>query len=260
MKSSRSSSVSPSSSPRTIPASTAWRSPSRPGAIARATCARRRSERPPMPPRRPTIRQSRPCRTTWTPRRASQPRSSKPSSGPRGAATVARSSSTAPWGGERPSGSSSSTRSRSRRSSKRRTSAGSRSANVDRRTGPVTTAVTAAERPISGVSTLASRASSRTLPHHQPASASASAQAGSRALGIVAAPSSQRDEHDRTRRRRTNRVRQGQPDARREHEQCRPGALDQGNTTSRSCSTRAGPMPGIASRSSTERKPPCSAR
>ena len=141
-----------------------------------------------MPPRRPTIRQSRPCRTTWTPRRASQPRSSKPSSGPRGAAMVARSSSTAPCGGERPSGSSSSTRSRSRRSSKRRTSAGSRSANVDRRTGPVTTAVTAAERPISGRSTLASRASSRALPHHQPASASASAQAGSRALGIVVAP------------------------------------------------------------------------
>ncbi len=53
--------------------------------MARATCARSRSETPPIPPRRPTTRHSPPRRTTWTPRRASQPRSSKPSSGPRGA-------------------------------------------------------------------------------------------------------------------------------------------------------------------------------
>ena len=50
------------------------------------------------------------------------------------------------------------------------------------------------------------------------------------------------------------------PDAGGEDEQRRPAALDDardhGETRSRSCSTRAGPMPGIASRSSTERKPP----
>ena len=101
--------------------------------------------------------------------RASRARRSRPPG--RAARTrLPRSSSTAPWGGERPSGNSSSTRSRSERSSKRRTSAGRRSAKVDLRTGPVTTAVTAAERPTSGRSTLRSKASSRTLPHHQPAS------------------------------------------------------------------------------------------
>ena len=53
-------------------------------------------------------------------------------------------------------------------------------------------------------------------------------------------------------------------DAAREDEERRPTALDHtrdhGETRSRSCSTRAGPIPGIASRSSTERKPPCAAR
>ena len=153
-----------------------------------------------MPPRRPTIRQSRPCRTTWTPRRASQPRSSKPSSGPRGAATVARSSSTAPWGGERPSGSSSSTRSRSERSSKRRTSAGSRSANVDLRTGPVTTAVTAAERPISGTSTLRVE---RVEPQRSPTTsrrAAAPARRPAAARSGVAPPRARRRDEHRARR------------------------------------------------------------
>ena len=55
-----------------------------------------------------------PRRTTCTPRRASHPRSSKPVSGPRGATGRAHSSSTAPCGGARSGGSSSSTRSRIR--------------------------------------------------------------------------------------------------------------------------------------------------
>ena len=38
------------------------------------------------------------------------------------------------------------------------------------------------------------------------------------------------------------------------------GPLDHGPTSSRSWSIRTGPMPGIASRSSTVRKPPCAAR
>ena len=70
-----------------------------PGAIARATCARSRSATPPIPPRRPTIRQSPPCSTTWTPRRASQPRSSKPSR-PHAGGDRARKSRTAPCGGD----------------------------------------------------------------------------------------------------------------------------------------------------------------
>ena len=173
--------MSPSSSPSTIPASTARRSPSSPTAIARATCARSRSETPPIPPRRPTMRQSPPRRTTWTPRRASQPRSSKPSSGPLGAVTTARRVRTAPCGGERPRGSSSRTRSRIERPPNWRTSAGTRSAKRVRRTGPVTVAVRGAERPSSGLSTLRSKASRRALPHHQPTRASATAHAGTRA-------------------------------------------------------------------------------
>ena len=67
------------------------------------------------------------------------------------------------------------------------------------------------------------------------------------------------DEHDQERG-RLDAVRRRQPHARSEHEQCRPGAFDHGVVRSRSCSMRAGPIPGIASRSSTERKPPCAAR
>ena len=168
--------MSPSSSPSTIPASTARRSPPSPGAIARATWARSLSETPPIPPRLPTIRQSPPCSTTWTPRRASQPRSSKPFSAPRGAPIVTRRTRMAPCGGERPTGSSSRTRSRSARASNRRASAGTRIANGVFRAGPVTTTVAPADRPISGANTLRSRASSRTLPHHQPTRTSANAR------------------------------------------------------------------------------------
>ena len=45
----------------------------------------------------------------------------------------------------------------------------------------------AADRPISGANTLRSRASSRTLPHHQPTRTRASAQAGKRTSGAMAA-------------------------------------------------------------------------
>ena len=67
------------------PSSSASRSPVAPLASADATCRCSRSATPPIPPRRPTSRGFRPRSTTWTPRRASQPRSSKPVSGPRGA-------------------------------------------------------------------------------------------------------------------------------------------------------------------------------
>ncbi len=61
-------------------------------------------------------------------------------------------------------------------------------------------------------------------------------------------------------------VREREPDCRAPSARPRPASLDglpdadHGVTRSRSCSTRAGPIPGIASRSSTERKGPCAWR
>ena len=60
-----------------------------------------------------------------------------------------------------------------------------------------------------------------------------------------------------------NPVRGGEPRAGRTDEQRRPVELDgspHGVTSSRSCSTRVGPIPGTASRSSTDRNGPCSVR
>ena len=91
----------PLSSPSTMPASSGRRSPVVPRARVDSTCARNRSATPPIPPRRPTTRGCSPRSTTWTPRRASQPRSSKPVSGPRGSTGRARSSRTEPCGGAR---------------------------------------------------------------------------------------------------------------------------------------------------------------
>src|SRR6185295_15807551 len=51
-------------------------------------------------------------------------------------------------------------------------------------------------------------------------------------------------------------VRSGQPEAKAAGEQVWSRAQDHGAATSRSCSMRAGPIPGIASRSSTELKAP----
>ena len=103
---------SPSSSPSTIPSSTARRSPETPDASAEAMADRSHPRPPPRPPRRPTTSGSRPRRTTWTPWRRSQVRSSKPSSLDRGLATRTESSRIEPWGGDRPTGSWSRTGSR----------------------------------------------------------------------------------------------------------------------------------------------------
>ena len=87
-------------------------------------------------------------------------------------------------------------------------------------------------------------------------------RAGRQPRARVTAPRRRGEDDDQAEheRRSARGVRKRQPEARGEHEQGGPAALDHGDTSSRSCSTRAGPMPGIASRSSTERKPPCVAR
>ncbi len=174
----------PSSSPRTIPARSARRSPVVPRASVLSTCARNRSATPPIPPRRPTMRVPSPRSTTWMPRRASQACSSKPVSGPRGATGRARSSSTAPCGGARSGGSSRSTRSRNCDVPKRRTSPGTRTANGVDRAGPVTTTRAAAVWPMRSASTLRSSASLRSVPHHSPASASAVAASARRVASL----------------------------------------------------------------------------
>ena len=93
------------------PSTSARRSPVSPGEDERRSHRRSRSATPPRPPRFPTTCHSSTWRTTCTPCRRSQVRSSKPRFGPRGALTTARRLRRAPCGGARPSGSSSSTRS-----------------------------------------------------------------------------------------------------------------------------------------------------
>jgi hypothetical protein len=167
-KSSRRSSDRPSSSPSTTPARTARRSPPRPGAIEREIRARRRSAKPATPPRRPTARHRSARTITCTPRRRSHVRSSKPSSGPRGARISPITSMRAPCGGERAGGKRRSTGSRSSRLPNRRTSAGMRSENSERRPGPVIARTNRPACPISGASALRSIASRRALAHDHP--------------------------------------------------------------------------------------------
>src|SRR5579884_45297 len=115
------------------------------------------------------------------PCRRSQVRSSKPFDGPRGARTTASTLSSAPWGGERPSGSWSWARSPPTSApSNMRTRAGTRCANMPRRASAVTSTRARPAVPIRPVKGLRSRASRRTLPHHQPASTSEAATAPSR--------------------------------------------------------------------------------
>ena len=175
----------PLSSPSTIPASRRRRSPVVPLASVASTCARSRSATPPIPPRRPTMRARSPRSTTWTPRRASQPRSSKPVSGPRGSTGRARNSRMDPCGGARSGGSSRSTRSRIRVAPKRVTSAGIRNANGVRFGGPVVTTRADAVSPIRAASALRSSASPRSVPHHRPAHASATAPSASRCIPLA---------------------------------------------------------------------------
>ncbi len=154
---------------------TARRSPPSPGAIERARRARSPSAKPASPPRRPTMRQRDAWTTTWTPWRRSHVRSSKPSLGPRGRRISPVSSRSAPCGGERPTGSRSRTGSRIASSPNRRIWAGTRRSYRERRAGPVTATRARSAVPTWRSSGLRSSASSRALPHHQPASARATA-------------------------------------------------------------------------------------
>ena len=169
-KSCRTVSGRPSSSPSTTPRTIPRRSPVVPRPTAVSMRSRRRSPIPDTPPRRPIRRQSPPRMTTWIPCRASQARSSNPpsSEGVRGATTRASVWRIAPRGGERPTGSVRSTRSRMRRPRNVRTSAGTRTAHVVRRAGPVVTSSVRPELPILASSTLWSSASRRSDPHQSP--------------------------------------------------------------------------------------------
>ena len=111
--------MSPLSSPSTTPSRTARRSPANPGAEAPRSHVRSRSPAPASPPRRPAALQSSTRKTTCTPCRRSQVRSSKPFAGSRGSRTSASTSMSAPCGGARPSGNSSWTRSSTGAPSKR---------------------------------------------------------------------------------------------------------------------------------------------
>ena len=233
--------------------------------MPRESCSRRRSAKPDSPPRRPTMRQRSALTTTCTPWRRSHVRSSKPFCGPRGRRISPTRSRIAPCGGDRPAGSLSSTGSRIDSSPKRRIWAGTRRSNGERRAGPVTTTIARSAVPTSSESGLRSSASSRALPHHQPASASAIPRAGNRHAGgnddrarTLPPTAMQRHGHGRV----PPEIGRGEPEAERRREQVRPRAEQplQGAATSRSCSIRAGPIPGIASSSSSELNAPCFCR
>ena len=181
-----------------------------------------------------------------------------------GSVTSTGSRSTDPWGGERPTGSWSRTGSRTSRPAKRSTRAGRRIAYCVRRAGPVTTTRATAARPISAVSGLRSIASIRSEPHHQPPSASPSASSANRARGACRRHDGGEDRQRRDGERPAP-VSIGGRDPRAEARQQQVGNVereppDHGTTSSRSSSIVAGPIPGTASSSSTERNAPCAVR
>ena len=123
------------------------------------------------------------------------------------------------------------------------------------------------DRPLGGPdprerAALRSSASSRALPHHQPDErerdrrAQAASTPREEQPSTATRPSAGQDDHGRGARAQ---VRAGQPKAEAAGKQVRARAQEalHGAATSRSCSIRAGPMPGIASSSSSELKAPC---
>ena len=125
------------------------------------------SPAPKTPPRRPTIRHAWPRSTAWIPCRRSQRASSKPFDGPGGARSSPTSFSLAPWGGARPSGSSSRAGSRVRSVPQRSTSTRIRWSNAPARGGSWTSTRACSNVPIRGESALRSSWASRTLPQPQ---------------------------------------------------------------------------------------------
>ena len=190
------------------------------------------------------------------PCRRSQVRSSKPFDGPRGSRTTASRLTRAPWGGARPSGSSSWTSSSTRRVPKRLTRAKMRCWNIPTRGSAVTTADTRAARSTSASSGLRSSASSRALPHHQPAAATRSAPTAS----VRRARRRREDEQPRGTSHQlapaleAHEIGQTEPGHRSRGDDVGRKHSSHGTTSPCSSEIRAGPMPGIASSPSTERE------
>ena len=179
-KRSRSSSLRPSSSPRTRPARTARRSPDRPGAIEAASRRRIRSTR-----RRSRLAGRRPASSGRGRRRARRgvvgPRARRSRRAARAAlAARPRSRSARPAEEPGPTGARGARLRGAPSAGTREPCAGTRSWNGVRRAGPVISITDGPTSPIRGASTLRSRASRRTLPHQRPPSARATASAASR--------------------------------------------------------------------------------
>ena len=249
---------------------------------ARARAARRRSSRPTASSTRSRMRSPTPGDTAAAPdlspvpahatrrgspaARARLPRRIRRSAG-RGSGTRTTVSRIVPRGGERPTGSRRSTRSsEARLAAKRsprlasRTAHGSFAARApSRRAAPV---------PIRRLFDRARSDSSpraSALPTTGPQSrATRRAQPPARVTRSGTTASARTpDEHDPGRGGSERRVRSREPGAGRAGQQRGPVLLDDsphGVTRSRSCSIRVGPMPGTASRSSTDLNGPCSAR
>ena len=211
-----------------------------------------------VPPRWPTICQSEPATTTWT--APAEPRALVEAvRGRTRRFSRASSSRIAPWGGERPTGSSSRTGSPTASAPNRRPAQGraSRTGAAACRAGDDDRA--GARSPTCDTRTPESSASSRADPHHQPATSRASA---TRAIRSADPRQAQRRPRPRPRERppgptsstapRSTPRDQGRPRPR-GRTGTRTGGGVHGTTSPRSCSTRVGPIPGTSSSSSTER-------
>ena len=157
------------------------RTPVAPRPTASSTRSRRRSPKPAIPPRRPTCRQLDAFRTTWMPWRASQPRSSNPSSGPRGSSMRTVASRIAPRGGERPTGRTRRTRSCTCARRNVRVNAMTRVDHGEGRAGATVTSSATPASPRSAARTLSRSASIRSDPHASPRAARATPTATRRA-------------------------------------------------------------------------------
>ena len=230
--------------------------------MERSSQARSRSASPPRPPRRPTCFHSSTRRTTCTPLCRSQVPSSNPSSGPGGSWTRTSASSTAPCGGDRPSMKLELDCLADRKPTERPRPAGRANREParrrlgrdddDRPAGPAD--LRKQDAAIERVEPMASP---------PPAEAGEAGREQCKAAGRLSSRGSaerresRRTQHDRV---QPTEIREREPDGEREGKQvsgCGPRRSG-GITSPRRFSMRAGPNPGIASRSSTEVNGPCS--
>ena len=219
-----------------------------------------------------------PCTTTCTPCRASHSRSSNPVSGPRGASGGARPEHRRLRRGTLPSGNCRSTRSRIPVGAE---ACGALRAHGPRKSVrarvPVTTAVgtTGGLAPRRDVSRLAlQRVDGRAVPHHATGATERARRDQPPAIGERTPPHDAAITADgKARKRRDGGGRRAHRDTshkRGSHEDAastgassagrNPRRPAHGVASSRSCSTRAGPIPGMASSSSIVRNGPCASR